>query len=75
MLPSHFTHPHSLKPVSTESKVEKADPMADMLSRIRSGNVHLKKVGQGGASPRAERKPGNVMAEMAKLLVSTHIII
>ncbi len=54
--------------------MEKADPMADMLSRIRSGNVHLKKVREGGASPRADRKPGNVMAEMAKLLVSTFCV-
>ncbi len=45
--------------------------MADMLSRIRGGNVHLKKV--DSASPKATKKPGNVMAEMAKLLVSnTH---
>jgi len=42
--------------------------MADMLSRIRQGNVQLKKV--NSSSPRAEKKPNNVMAEMAKMLVS-----
>lgn len=62
--------PNSLKKVNVEEKQEKEDPMAEMLSRIRSGNVNLKKV--GSASPRPEKKAGkgNVMAEMAMLLVS-----
>ncbi len=48
-------------------KVEKADPMLDMMQRIRSGNVSLKKV-----APPTEKQDstGGVMAEMAKLLVS-----
>ena len=53
-----------------EEKQEKADPMSEMLSRIRGGNVNLKKV--GSVSPRPEKKAGkgNVMSEMAMLLVS-----
>ncbi len=54
--------------MSAGEKAEKTDPMADMLSRIRAGNVTLKKV--DSASPKATNKPGNVMTEMAKLLVS-----
>ena len=56
-----------LKKVGEEDKKEeKADPMLEMMQRIRSGNVNLKK-----APPPAQKsKPGGVMAEMATLLVS-----
>ena len=49
-----------------EKTAEKADPMIEMMQRIRSGNVNLKKVAPSSDKP----KDGNVMAEMAKLLVS-----
>lgn len=53
--------------MSEEKKEEKADPMLEMMQRIRSGNVALKKV----APPTQKSdKGGGVMAEMAKLLVS-----
>ena len=60
--------PNRLKKVGEEEekKEEKADPMLEMMQRIRSGNVALKK-----APPPAQKsKPGGVMAEMATLLVS-----
>lgn len=50
--------------------------MGEMLSRIRSGNVNLKKA--DNSSPRLEKKAdkGNVMSEMAMLLVSgSHLIV
>lgn len=53
-----------------EKKPDKADPMLDMMERIRSGNVQLKKV-QGNPPPKpAGGGSGDVMSEMAKLLVS-----
>ena len=53
--------------MSDEKKEEKADPMLEMMQRIRTGNVNLKKV----APPTQQaNKGGGVMAEMAKLLVS-----
>ena len=53
-----------------EKKAEKADPMLDMMERIRSGNVQLKKV-QGNPLPKPQKEgSGDVMSEMAKLLVS-----
>ena len=56
-----------LKKVSEEQKEEKADPMLEMMQRIRSGNVNLKKV---APPPQPAKKGGGVMAEMAQLLVS-----
>ena len=57
-----------LKKVSVEEK--KLDPMMDMMERIRSGNVQLKKV-QENPSPKLQKSgTGDVMSEMAKLLVS-----
>ncbi len=55
-----------LKKVEGEEKEEKTDPMLEMMQRIRSGNVGLKKV----APPSDPVNKGGVMAEMAKLLVS-----
>ena len=62
---------HRLKKVAVEDKkIEKADPMLDMMERIRSGNVQLKKV-QGNPAPKPQKEgTGDVMSEMAKLLVS-----
>ena len=60
-----------LKKVSAdEKKPEKADPMLDMMARIRSGNVQLKKVQGEPASKPQKSGSGGVMSEMAKLLVS-----
>jgi hypothetical protein len=59
-----------LKKVTDEQKEEKADPMLEMMQRIRSGNVGLKKV----ATPPPVKKGGGVMAEMAQLLVRMSII-
>ena len=56
-----------LKKVDGGEKKEKADPMMEMLQRIRSGNVALKKV---SPTPERANKGGGVMAEMAKLLAS-----
>lgn len=53
--------------MSEEKKEEKADPMLEMMQRIRSGNVNLKKV---APVTEPDTKGGGVMAEMAKLLVS-----
>ena len=50
-----------------EKKAEKADPMLEMLQRIRSGNVNLKKV---APSTEKQSTSGGVMAEMAQMLVS-----
>lgn len=59
--------PYRLKKVNQdEKKEEKPDAMSDMMARIRSGNVQLKKV-QG--SPKPVKKETDVMSEMAKLLV------
>ena len=60
-----------LKKVSVEEKKpEKADPMMDMMERIRSGNVQLKKT-QENPPPKPQKSgTGDVMSEMAKLLVS-----
>ena len=63
-----------LKKVSAEEKKpEKANPMLDMMERIRSGNVQLKKVQGDPVSKPAKSGSGDVMSEMAKLLVSLHI--
>ena len=43
-----------------------ADPMAEMLSRIRKGNVQLRKVEQ--EKPKAAGEQG-IMQEMASILV------
>ena len=43
-----------------------ADPMAEMLSRIRKGNVQLKKVEQEKPKPGGEQ---GIMQEMASILV------
>ena len=43
--------------------------MMDMMERIRSGNVQLKRV-QGNPAPKQKSGTGDVMSEMAKLLVS-----
>ena len=43
-----------------------ADPMAEMLSRIRKGNVQLRKVEQEEKAKPAEQ---GIMQEMASLLV------
>ena len=61
----------SLKKVDdTDKKPDKPDPMVEMMQRIRSGNVALKKV-----APVQEKmsSKGGVMAEMAKLLVSQYL--
>ena len=61
---------HRLKKVAVEEKkVEKADPMLDMMERIRSGNVQLKKTQGNPPSKPQKEGTGNVMSEMAKLLV------
>ena len=62
---------YRLKKVAVEEKkAEKADPMLDMMERIRTGNVQLKKV-QGNPLPTPQKEgTGDVMSEMAKLLVS-----
>lgn len=53
-----------------EKKPDKPDSMQDMMERIRSGNVQLKKV-QGNPAPKPSGGgSGDVMSEMAKLLVS-----
>lgn len=57
-----------MKKVEDEVKEEKKDPMVEMMQRIRSGNVGLKKVAP--ASEPANK--GGVMAEMAMLLVSSY---
>ena len=59
---------HRLK-VGLEEKRsgEKHDPMQVMMERIRSGNVQVKKV---QSSPAPKGGSGDVMSEMAKLLVS-----
>ena len=52
-----------------EEKPDKPDSMQDMMERIRSGNVQLKKV-QGNPAPKPSGGgSGDVMSEMAKLLV------
>ena len=43
-----------------------ADPMAEMLSRIRKGNVQLRKVEQEKPKPGGEQ---GIMQEMASILV------
>ena len=55
-----------MKKVDEEKKEEKKDPMVEMMQRIRSGNVALKKV---APPPEPANNKGGVMAEMAKLLV------
>ena len=62
---------HRLKKVSVEEKQpDKPDAMLDMMERIRTGNVQLKKV-QGSPAPKPSGGgSGGVMSEMAKLLVS-----
>ena len=58
-----------LKKVAVEEKPDKPDSMQDMMERIRSGNVQLKKV-QGNPAPKPSGGgSGDVMSEMAKLLV------
>lgn len=54
-----------------EKKEEKADPMLDMMQRIRSGNVNLKKV---APTKETTETGGGVMAEMAKLLVRMYVV-
>lgn len=65
---------HRLKKVSAEEKQpEKADPMLNMMERIRSGNVQLKRV-QNNPAPKSQKAgSGDVMSEMAKLLVSVDL--
>lgn len=61
---------HRLKKVSVEEKKpDKPDPMLDMMERIRSGNVQLKKVQENPAPKPSGGGSGDVMSEMAKLLV------
>ena len=53
-----------------EKQPDKPDAMLDMMERIRTGNVQLKKV-QGSPAPKPSGGgSGDVMSEMAKLLVS-----
>ena len=60
-----------LKKVSAEEKKpEKADPMVDMMERIRTGNVQLKRVQGDPVAKQPKSGSGDVMSEMAKLLVS-----
>ena len=54
---------------SGEKKSEAPDPMVEMMQRIRSGNVALKKVAP--VQEKSDSK-GGIMAEMAKLLVSQY---
>lgn len=65
-VPSVMCRCDRLKKVGEEKKEEKADPMLEMMQRIRSGNVNLKKV---ASTPPPPKKGGGVMAEMAQLLV------
>ena len=56
-----------------EKKPDKPDAMLDMMERIRSGNVQLKKVQDNPAPKPSGGGSGDVMSEMAKLLVSEGI--
>ena len=53
-----------------DKKADKPDAMVDMMERIRSGNVQLKKVQENPPPKPSGGGTGDVMSEMAKLLVS-----